>query len=427
MATVTITTDTVELFSHEMYFVLTLTDASSASYSARLLDIGKLKYTFDVPNDGEDTTAVGVKAGAMKITIEDFFTGSASNLIDVLVSSYDNAPQTWNAKMYFKTKGGSFGEPVFFTFTQKEVEYKQDQAIVSISLNPKDFSGLTEQEFGDLIDSEVSVYSIQQISSPVQWHGVLGKEYISHWLYQTYIENPTYPMTSTPIVISGIFTTTGNPTSGTPWFAGVDVTIDNEPTTFTNREAGYAVGLMASLEGALYGGSLGVPFYVARGDTTNSVTLDTDNIEKLEQEFFHDSKYRSLIMTQKGVDSAGDPGELSETVDSDNEFAEKNMNIVLAEGIHGFFGNITSSTEGDRIATNNTILQHGVVNYPLAFSFQANKKASVTYWGIDGIYPYSVINFDMDAPSVFQGRDFRIKSVEYDFKQDKSNMEIYEI
>lgn len=426
MADVTITTDTVELFSHEMYFVLTLDDASTASYDARLLDIGKLKYYFDVPNDGEETTAIGVKAGAMDITLENYFIDSADEFIDTLVSSYDFSNPTWEGKMYHKLKGGSFGEPVLFTFTQSDVEFDQNEQTVSISLNPKEDVDLGITDFGDSISGQVSVYMIQDINSAVEFKSILAKEWIQHWLYQTFTENPTYPMSQTPVVSSGIFTTTGNPTSGTQWFAWYDSEVGGNPAADLDNPAITPINKFAALEGALYGGSLGVPFYVARSNTDNTITLDSDNIEVLDQIYFTNAKYRNLIMTQTGVDSNGDEGSVFEEVASNNEFAEKNMNISITESLI-VHGNITSGSAGDRLAVNNSILQKGIVNYPLAFSFQANKKATVTYWGIDGIYPYSVINFDVDAPSVFQNRDFRISEIVYDFKQDKAEMEIYEI
>jgi hypothetical protein len=86
-----------------------------------------------------------------------------------------------------------------------------------------------------------------------------------------------------------------------------------------------------------------------------------------------------------------------------------------------------SSSTCDEIALTTDVVDEGAENYAKAFGFEGRLRATLTYWGIDGIYPYSVITFDSSAPAIYQSKNFRIKKIDYNFVTDTVEMEIYQI
>lgn len=426
-----LTSDTANLFSHNVYFQIAMEDTSSASYDIDLIDMGKLQYSFDIPNSGEDVTAVGIKAGSIDVKFDNYIDGT-DTIIDLLDSSFSySSTQAWYGKMFFKLKSdASYGNPVLFEFSPKEVKFNEVSQICEISFIPRQKTGLTAVSVCDDAESEVYTYTIDRTTlidpSANDNIAYAARDYIKHALFQGYSETPTYPISGVTIEIdSGIFISDGGVlrVSGEEWFVTYQTVISGTPTTIPyTDDALVLLGTLASLEGAIYGTALGNLFYIARSDTSNSVTLDTDNIKKLEQSFFNEAKYRQLKLAQ--VDYADN--DINVIAFSRNTFAEKDINIRLDPPLL-IKGDITTAGQANQIADDNTILLEAVNNYQPPFSFDNEKKVTVTYWGIDGIYPYSVITFDTNAPDFVKNRNFRVKKAEYDFKADTIKMEIYEI
>lgn len=426
MAKVTITTDTVSLFSHDVYFEFELDDTTTASHSARLLDMGNLKYEHDIPNSGTDATAIGVRSGSMDVDIEDFFINSSDTFIDTLESAFDYAsrPDWWIAFMYWREKGGSYGNPVVFKFSSKDVEYTEQDKIVTISLNPYQNTGIIDQNvngfFALFYLAGVGAYQFDfsPTGDLTTTDALTAGEFIRVALYHgftQYYNQLPIAAKDEPIVSSGIFVT-GSPTSGTEWFVLKNEKDTYDGSTFNKETVIQTVGVLASLEGAIYGNGLGVSYYVARSDTSNSVELLWDNVVNPEKVRFFNSRYRSLEVTQ---------GNLTETAESTTFASDKQINISF-EGT-GIYKGTISGTDVTETSKDNTIISEAIVNYPKAFGFQDATALELTYWGIGDIKPYSVLTFNASAPALYKNKNFRIRTVEYNFKQDSVKLELYQI
>lgn len=434
MATVTITSDVASLFSHDVYFELILEDSSTASYSAELLDFGKLKYEFDIPNSGEDATAIGVKSGAMEVTFSDFL--ASDTLISVIESAYNYAskPKYWKSNMYFREKGGSYGNPIIFKFNQNDVEYSEEEKSLSITLNPFQVPAMMDGGFFNSVFEFMSFFNVATFDyytltySPSGYEttssAFLAGEFIRSVLYKGYTDNffrwPP-PTGNEPIFKSNVFVKgavgVDSPASGTEWFVVQNHKDIIGPNTNNLINALQVVGRLASLEGAIFGSALGRSFYVVKRNTDNSVELDWDNVLKPEKIRFLDSEYYQLILTH---------GAEVVTVVSDNFAAEKSMNINFPQsGIYR--ATISDSDSATETTFTDEIIQEGALNYPKSFGFGDAIFYKLKYWGIGDIKPWSVITFDVDAPAYLTSKNFRIKNIEYDWKKDIVEMEIYEI
>lgn len=414
MATVTVTSDVAALFSHDVYFELTLEDSASASHSVRLLDLGKLKYEFDIPNEGTDATAIGIKSGTMDIKIENAKIGGG-DFIDDLESAfgYASRPDEWEGKMYFRDKGGSYGNPIKFVFNWNDIKYDHITEEIEISLRPYKRDLGIMNDYWSTYSADIYTYDYGGTLNEAQIAG----EFIRYVLYRTYINGSWPPASSDEPEVFGTIYSTGQPTTGTDWFVVGEIA--NESTVI--RE----LGMLAAVEGAVYGAALGIPFYKTRGNTNASlkVTLDTDNIEFLDKEEFYEAEYRYLNVSMTPFYIA--------TRESNNPQAEKIINVVFPQSSgDGGMDLYNCSITDDAVsltAGNTDVVDEGADNYELAFSFNDALKVKLIYWGISGIYPFSVINFDSNAPSLYQGKDFTVKNIEYNWKQDKVEMEIYQI
>lgn len=432
MADVIITTDTVELFSHDVYFTLTLNNSASASYDARLLDMGKLKYTFDIPDSGDDTTAIGIKAGAMDIEIENFLIDSDATLIDEMVSAFEYSKQFWTGKMFWRQRGSTYGNPILFSFSQSDIEYDEQSETVSISLLPKQSLGTTAGEAVQLFEESVNVYttSFTQDNESLLAYSVLAGDYVYHYLHQMYNDEPDegISVSDEPILESSELIR-GTPTSGSEWFiefAADDNTVD--PTLikryYNTQSPEYVISRLATFEGAIYGSALGKPFYVERKNKNNKVTISTDDIVEINQRKFFQAPYRNAFLTMIAILPTAT--EITEEVASDNPQAEKDINIVFSLNFIRHLS-IQSLNTAERIAIDSSLIENGIENYSLAFSFENSAQVHIKAWGIGNIYPYSVINFDSNAPDFVKNKNFRVKKANYDFKLDMIEMDLYEI
>lgn len=405
MANVTITTDIAGLLLHDIYFEMIVQDSATASYSASLHDIGTLTCEFDIPTSGEDVTAIGLKQAGIDVEVINILSDGTS-LISVLENAFNFSNQEWVAKMYIRETGGAFGNEIPLVFGKTNINYDEVEETITFSFLPKKETTTT---VADLVGK---IYDLEFISgTPANSDAIAAGEFINDAL------EDAYP--GTPVIDSDL--TQGLPTSGDHWFVTKEIQASGGGNN--NKLALYHVGIIATFEGAVFGSSYGGSFYVKRTSTANSVTLDSDNIEELNTDEFIEAQYRNIILEQVPV---------SVNENSYNLSAEKNINIsfptdsfylatVGAEIPAPYFRDAT------QIATTDAVISAGIEGYKSAFGFNQNLIADVTYWGIKSIYPYSTITFDVDAPSIFQGKNFRIKKIDYNWKQDIAKMRIYEI
>lgn len=405
MATVTITTDVANCQAHDVYFELQVSDSATASYSALLNDFGKLKCEFDIPDSGQEVSDIGLKQSAIDVKIDNFLVGG-SELIDVLEDAFTFSNEQWVAYMYVRDSGGTYGNPIPFIFSREEIKYDVITELIEFSFLPKNVNDTT---VADLVGQ---IYEFDFISGiPATTDAIVAGEFIVDALEDSFA--------GTPVIDSDL--TQGLPTTGDHWF----VTKQIQASTSGNNtnKAMYHLAQIATFEGALFGSSYGGSFYIKRTSTANSVTLDTDDITLLKSDNFIEAQYRDIYLEQTPVNVEAD---------SVNLTAEKSINIVFATDSF-YLGTVGAELpppyfrEVTQIATDTSVITQGIEGYKAAFGFENNLIANVELWGIGTIYPYSTITFDGDAPSQFQGKNFRIKHIEYDFKYDKVSMRIYQV
>lgn len=410
MADVVITTDTANLRAHDIYFEFTIQDTSATTYDALLHDFGSLKCEFDIPNSGTEVTAIGLKQSAIDVVIDDRLDGG-DRLIETLNSAFDFSNETWFCDMYIRDSGGSFGDPIEMQFAVDDIEFDEVSKLVTIGLLPKNQSSST-------VEDVVALGAAYDLSftagTPTNADATTARNFIEDGLGDVY--------TGTPVVDTVL--QSGNPgTTGNFVYLVPDALPASGAGNPNTDDPLQLIGLIATYEGAVFGKSYGEPFYIPRNYTGSSVTLDTDNITKLRSKKFVEAQYRSLTIEQS-PETATDV--------SQNLYAEKNINIVFtSEGLYR--SEITGSAgppllyTADQVSYDSTLIDEGIINYGLAFSFDNNIILEVDYWGIGSIYPYSTITFDGDAPTQYQSKNFRIKRIEYDFKRDTVKMRMYEI
>jgi hypothetical protein len=181
------------------------------------------------------------------------------------------------------------------------------------------------------------------------------------------------------------------------------------------------LGILAAIEGAIYGDALGELYFVGRNATDNAlkVTLDYDDIEVLETDFFYKAAY-----SYAQVDHATQSATAEKTVQRDGTsiIIDFDQNYIYrADNVN------TTLDTCDEVALDSDVVDSGAANYGLAFGFDKTSRVKVVASGFNSIYPYSVINFDSEAPSIYQNRDYRIAKVGYDFVNNQIELDLYEI
>lgn len=406
MANITITTDVASLFSHDVYFEFIVQDFSTASYNVDMINLGSLDYENEIPNNTENPTEIGIKAGSLTVDVDNL--SSSTVLSEVLESAntFVNRPDDWEAKMYWKLKSAvSYNDPIRFQFSNSDIEYDNVSEIVSFELRPYTNNISTVADYFTAYPADITEYTMS--FSIETWDAQIAGEFLEVALEKTF--------GATAVVKSNVFIST-NPSSGTEWFVSKEI----QGSTNNTEPVITQIGKMASLEGAMFGACLGTPFYVSRKNTDSSlkVTLDYDNVEKIQKVSFLDAKYENVFMSQE-------TNGVTETASKPSAYSYTDENINISFVVNGLnLANISSATECSQTIIDDSIITVGADNYGLAFGFDIPKEVDITYWGIGDIRSYSTIVLGTDFPLSLRG-DYKVKKVTYDWKKDTVKMKLY--
>lgn len=406
----TFTTNTETLQSGTMAIQFYLPDTATITSTVYIESVSNLKYEFEVPSSTESPNAIGTKPGTIKVTLMQRFRGTE------LVDAFEKLSGTdkYLAKMTFTEVGTGISGNKFFYIDRSALEYDEIDQLLEIELTPVPLIYVASANNGTIVEGTVNGYLNGDYNADLT---NLPNLYTDSVTSETavvvgeFIENVLELITkSTNLVfLSPNFNLTP-PSTGVHWLVE-----SSTPASYTLTDM---FGVIASVEGSIYGSFFDETFYVSRASTDVSITetLSYSVVKNITRERFNLAEYREIVVTlgADGVSSVF------------NDFAEKTLNVSFQLGnlTSANIASLSSYTVNSPPPTD--IQVSGINNYSKALGLTNRITGEIEVLGFN-LKPYSRITFHADAPSVFQGKTFAISTIEYDFVNYNIKANIYEI
>lgn len=407
----TFTTNTETLQSGTMaiqfYLPPLLFPFSSTVY---IKSVSSLKYEFEVPSSTESPNAIGTKPGTIKVTLMQRFRGT--ELIDAFETIGVN--DKYLAIMSFTEVNSDISGDKYFYYDKSSLEYDEIEQLLEIELTPVPLVYISQSNDGTIINATIDDYLNGNYNSDLS---VLPDIYIDDdrkkaVLVGQFIRNALELITKSSNIVYSSETFELEYQSSGAHFMITDDDIGN----ISSLEIMF--GIIASVEGSIYGSFFGESFYVERGKKNDSITttLTYNVVKNITRERFNIAEYRDINITLG-----------ANTVSSIfNDFAEKTLNISFQIGKLIYANTNAPASFTPIIFPSDTIQTEGIVNYSKSLGLTNRITAEIELLGF-GLKPYSRVRFDSDAPAIFQGKTFAISKIEYDFVNYTLKANIYEI
>lgn len=422
--TFTTTTEYIRSGAVSLQFYLPNT-APTINNTVYISKLGNLKYTFDVPQDSADPTAVGAKPGSMKVEL--FQKNRTRELVDAFRTLQPT--ERYLAVLNFTELG--YGSPDFVGFNgqtsfyveRSSISYDELKDILTINLNPIPLVAIGQNNDGTYSELSISQYFLGNYNTLLSSDPVFE---------QIPIPNPPYSVAALRIeqfighalelitqrINPNLYVNFSGHDTGTnkdyAWYI-----ISNDYYTFTQM-----LGVIASLSGSLYGSFFDEWFFVNRTlhyPDSPRVVINWSDTENVKNNLFNYSEYSGVevrLVTGTTTYVAGDS--------FINTYGEKKLNVSFQDG--GLFkGDYQAGSVSPSVTSWTDLLSIGANGYIKALGADNGFNFSIDILGFNNIRPYHIISFASDAPTEYQNKDFRISEIEYDFIQYKIKLSVYEI
>jgi hypothetical protein len=414
------------------------------STTVDVLDVGDIKFDFDIADSETDATSIYSRIGDCTMKIRNIL-GNGDDFYDEIKQTSTNP---FRIKFTLNANSGSSYDFYFYAY-KNDVKITEMDRSCHIKLRPIYYGGKSGQNYFD---------------GTIDGLDPVGDGYTSN----AYISNEE----NTLVVSSGRFIR-----DALKSFSGVDSLIlisdaHEDTNTYTNGVAYNLVGdpfppsgdnavvavssasmldvvlNFAAEEGAIFGSSFNQNFYVKRVSTNNKVTITYADIEDLSSEQ-SEYKYRTISVTSSGG-LAYDSSQLSDTTTVNyNLLSQKtfSFNSAVTLGLYGewrtnvqpnpplgsYYNNVFflgSDGQGTKVDTIDS-----VSGYAAALGADMSDRIELTVFGFDKILPWTPFEISSSTSSFLpdgisdrhSGIVFRPTSLVYSFKEDKVKIKAYKI
>lgn len=261
---------------------ISIDHGSLPTTNVEVKDIGVIESDFDLADDREDASNVLFNLGEFNFTCFDKLS-NGSSLFEELdnISSTDIITVTLSFTL---NSGRSITE--VFSFTTNDITYKYLAREVEIEST---FNFVLDETIGEIAGSDCSEVVLvggynEENDSAAPFCGLTPSTGEIHAMTaKGFVEEILGLMNTNNTVVNNSYSYNGNlPTGNNQFFV---LRSDDTTTTATVRDPAKPVFYrMAVADGAILGSFMGYNFLVQRKDTSDSVSLNTDNVENLKIE-----------------------------------------------------------------------------------------------------------------------------------------------
>lgn len=409
-----------------------------------VLEIGDLKFDFDIAESETDATSIYSRIGDSTLKIRNTL-GNGDDFFNTIKLISTNP---FRVKFELVANSGSTYDFYFYAF-KNDVRIVESDRHCSIKLRPIYYGGKGGGDY---------------------FNGTIENVDPSAYLEDAYIDNEE----NTQVVASGRFIR-----DALKSFSGVNDLIlisdaHQDITSFSNGVTynlvgdpfppsgdtlvdpdGLAVSMLEVLlnfageEGAIFGSSFSKNFYVKRASTNNKVTLTFSDIEDIET-MHTDYQYATITVVSSGGTSYDGVTQLSDnTTTTYNSLSNRTFsftsrvtlglngqwrtNVQLNPPIGNYVNNVFylgADGQGTDVDTTDS-----VSGYAAALGADLSDRVELTVFGFDKILPWTPFEIssstDVALPSGVSSRHsgivFRPTSLVYSFNDDKVKVKAYKI
>lgn len=411
----TFTTQTETIRSGTVSIQFYLPNSAMVNNEVYISSFGSLKYDFDIPQNSEEPTAVGSKPGSIEVGL---IQSSRGRELVTAFSALQPSEQ-YMAILNFTERDSGIAGAMPFYFERSLVGYDELKDELTVDLHPIPLTAISQNNNGTYSERLISEY--------------FNGDYDSELSSAKYIKTRTDTNEEIIHCSTFIFHVLEIMTRLTPGAMHADFSGDSYDWYVTNRDD-YSLtkmlGVIASLQGSVYGSFFNGSFYVQRNlnpPSSHSTTIGWGDVENLKTDTFWQTEFSGLkvIMDSQSVGCSLEDAMLRRCV-LVNNYGEKHLTVSFAS--NGLFKGDSSAS--DNVAPSGRshpdLIEDGYKGYVNALGMKGNMMLECTVLGFQDIRPYSKIEFGSDAPSVYKGRTFAISSIEYNFITHKVRLKLYD-
>lgn len=410
------TTVTESIRSGTVNIQFYLPSTSSISNDVYISKLGNLKYNFDVPQDSKDPTAVGSKPGSIEVGL--FQKIRDRELVDAFRELQPN--ERFLALLNFTEHGSGFDGQMPFYLERSSVSYDELKDIVTVELNPIPLIDIDQGNDGTFSELVITDYFNGDYNALLTTNPTVKTRTDT---LESIIDADTFLFNALELVTQRTSPQIFADLSGAnyEWYI-----TDRDYYTLTQM-----LGVIASLQGSVYGSFFDELFFVQRSlspPSSPSTSIDWADVENVKEDIFFQSEFYGITLTQGSTTAGFTTNIVGDDVPiALNKYGEKVLNISFDGG--GLFKGDTSATSnvGPSASADGELVDSGYDGYVSALGADGGIRLSVDVLGFQNIKPYFAVEFSSDAPTEYQSKWFRITEVEYDFLKYKTKLKIYEI
>lgn len=425
-----------EIASGTLDIDITYPDGNDLQFEC--LSVGKISYEFDLVEDVEEAKSIGMIMGDCSLTVHDVASDGSSiyELLsdDNVAYGLSNALVNYTVTLELTTPSAST-YTFHYYFTKPDVETDDLKRTTKIKLKTFSttkalvsdyFNGDVFYSNGVAITTGVGANAYDAVeATPTKGNKVVLAADFLRDILQTVNSNYTFVLDSEDdtLVLSSQ-ASSGNTyaliadDSERPSGVSLDLTfVDSSSQCFE------VVGVMAALEGAIYGSGFNTNFFVNRLSTSNSVSISQDDVGEL--------KVAQSIRQWDEISVNYRNSEISTLnfyVPGSKSFSYYMTPPTSSDSVNScYIGNFNGSS----FTATAPYITHDVNVASNAYSFSlgatGESKIELTVFGVDKIKPHQVFSLDSSFRSRYQGRTFRPTSLEYDLENDEIYIEAYQV
>lgn len=395
----------------------TLLTGTVASLSHKIADISSFKYIFDIPEEGSEVTKIGIKSGSVSIK---FFDNESSLTYKSLYDAIINVAtinDTVDATITLQLNSDVSSRTIPVRFKPQNVSYDINKRVTTIDFEPlRPEDNTTYSSVYDVVQTNPE--SAVRYGDGIGVSGLLmtGYDFVYAMLKEV------YGTSRTPIIKSNQLQEGATlSASDSAWFVS-DTLLGS--TDYSPYEQ---LGVIAALEGAVFGDVLGSSAYFVRGiSNQNLVSLNESDFKDLKIESIRPREYAYVKVTHDSEDfqiptNPYFDGEKIFNVSFDKGYLDKRV--------------VTSRNPNDVSSTSSfddTLAEEGATSYNKSFGNQYSSRLSGIIFGCDTIEPYELISISFGQvnasrlPSSINGA-YRFSNVEYNLPDDLIKFEAYKV
>lgn len=413
--------------------------------SMEVLDVGDIKFDFDVPDSGNDAKSLYVRIGDSTMTVRNSLTDGTDfyGLVD------GNGLNPFKTAFTLTANSGSVYNFSFYSY-RSDVKINEKDRTCSIKLRPIYYGGKGVNDYFrgnvDGLDPVGDGYSSKAyISNEENTNVVSSGRFIIDTL-KSFSGYNDYIFESNTHVYSNVYSNgVGYNLIADPQLPSGDRLVPDAVVADSMLDTLF---VLAGADGAIFGTSFNKNFYVRRVSDNNKVTISYSDIEDIESDP-KDYEYETINVTSLGGNDYDLNSLYSTSEETYNDLANKTFSFTakISLNLYGQWRNNVQPNPpvgsyysnvfflGDDGQGSKINVAPSVTGYAAALGADGESRISLTVFGIDTILPWTPFEISStlsgSLPSGIENRHsgivYRPSSLVYLLKEDKIKIKAYKI